>query len=143
MPLLPEVAQLLKKWRKEQLELKISLGNKWQPMKGLENLVFTIGEGRPMNEGKVKAAIKRILKEIRVHEEQQAEKEDRKPRDIKDFTPHALRHTFATRALENGIPPKVVQEILGHGSITITLDLYTHVLPETKQEEIQKIAHLI
>lgn len=53
-----------------------------------------------------------------------------------------LRHTFATRGLENGIPPKVMQEILGHSSIKMTLDLCSHVLPQTKQEEIMKLASL-
>lgn len=44
--------------------------------------------------------------------------------------PHVLRHTFATRGLENGIKPKVMQELLGHTSITMTLDIYSHVLPD-------------
>ena len=44
--------------------------------------------------------------------------------------------------LENGIPPKVMQELLGHTSITMTLDIYSHVLPNTRTEEIQKIANL-
>ncbi len=63
----------------------------------------------------------------------------------KEFVPpvgitfHALRHTFATRGLENGIAPKVMQEILGHTSITMTLDLYSHVLPDTKRDAIQKL----
>ena len=53
---------------------------------------------------------------------------------------HDLRHTFATRGLENGITPKVMQELLGHTSITMTLDIYSHVLPDKKASEIQKIA---
>jgi integrase len=67
----------------------------------------------------------------------------------KDFKPpkginfHALRHTFATRGLENGIPAKIMQEILGHSSITMTLDLYSHVLPETKKEAMRKLEGLL
>ena len=61
---------------------------------------------------------------------------------IKGVHPHALRHTFATRGLENGIPLKVMQELLGHSSIKMTADLYTHVLPETKEKEMGKLSHL-
>ena len=55
---------------------------------------------------------------------------------------HALRHTFATRALENGIPAKVVQAILGHSDISLTLNLYTHVLDSTAQQEMAKLNDL-
>jgi integrase len=43
---------------------------------------------------------------------------------------HDLRHTHATLLLQRGIPAKLVQERLGHSSITMTLDLYSHVTPE-------------
>lgn len=46
------------------------------------------------------------------------------------FTAHCMRHTFATRALEAGIPIKVVSEWLGHSTIRVTADTYLHVLPE-------------
>lgn len=46
---------------------------------------------------------------------------------------HDLRHTFATLLLQAGEHPKVVSELLGHSCISITLDTYTHVLPELKQ----------
>ena len=59
---------------------------------------------------------------------------------FREYTPHSLRHTFATRRFEKGIPPKVMQEILGHKSITMTLDIYSHVLPDKKAEEINKLA---
>jgi Site-specific recombinase XerD len=55
---------------------------------------------------------------------------------------HALRHTYATRALEAGIHPKVVQEILGHSNISMTLDIYSHVMPELKKEAAGKLNHL-
>ncbi len=42
---------------------------------------------------------------------------------------HDLRHAFATALLEEGVHPKIVSEALGHASIGITLDTYSHVLP--------------
>ena len=52
---------------------------------------------------------------------------------------HALRHTFASRALEAGIPAKVIQEMLGHADVALTLNRYTHILKNTMQDEMQKM----
>lgn len=52
---------------------------------------------------------------------------------------HDLRHTFATLMLQQGVHPKVVQEILGHSTIAITLDTYSHVLPNMQEEAIGKL----
>lgn len=62
--------------------------------------------------------------------------------DFPRITSHVFRHTFATRAIEAGMPPQVLKTILGHSSLAMTMDLYSHVLPDTKAEEMQKIANV-
>ena len=59
---------------------------------------------------------------------------------LKRFTVHALRHTFATRALEAGVAIKAVSQILDHASVQITMDTYSHILPEYQSEAMSRIA---
>ena len=60
-----------------------------------------------------------------------------KPRGL-----HSLRHTFATRAIENGIDVKTLSEILVHEDITTTLNLYVHSSDDTKRSEMNKLNYL-
>lgn len=58
---------------------------------------------------------------------------------MEPFTSHALRDTFATRYIEQGGNPQTLKTILGHSSLAMTMDLYSHVLPNTRQEEMDRI----
>ena len=55
---------------------------------------------------------------------------------IEYFAVHAFRDTFATRALESGMRPKTLQAILGHSTINITMEIYAHVMEDTKCNEM-------
>lgn len=57
---------------------------------------------------------------------------------IKQFCMHALRHTYATRAIERGVPPKVLQKLLGHASIQTTMDRYVHVTDDSMINAIRQ-----
>ena len=58
---------------------------------------------------------------------------------IEKFTAHAFRDTFATRCIESGMQPKTLQEILGHTDISMTMNLYAHVMEETKIQQMQAV----
>ena len=60
--------------------------------------------------------------------------------EIEHFSVHALRDTFATRYIEAGGSPQTLKTILGHSSLKMTMDLYAHVLPNTKAEEMNRIS---
>ena len=62
-----------------------------------------------------------------------------KDADIGHFTFHALRHTFATRALERGMDYKTLSAILGHYSVAFTMDTYVHSMDEHKRNEMNKM----
>jgi integrase len=91
------------------------------------NLVFVSKMNKILYKVKIREILKRICKKI----------------EIKEITPHVLRHTFATRMLETGVNIKVLSEILGHKNINITLDIYAHVLPSTKKETMKNIDEFI
>ena len=57
---------------------------------------------------------------------------------INRFCMHALRHTYATRAIESGMQPKVLQKLLGHASSKTTMDRYVHVTDETLDQAVKQ-----
>ena len=61
---------------------------------------------------------------------------------IKRFCMHALRHTYATRAIESGMQPKVLQRLLGHGSIKTTMDRYVHVTEDSMLNAVRQFESL-
>ena len=77
-----------------------------------------------------KYEIRQVIKKIR-----------KDGKEFPDITPHVFRHTFATRAIEEGMPPQVLKTIMGHSSLAITMDLYSHVMEDTKQKEMLSIAN--
>ena len=62
---------------------------------------------------------------------------------VTPFTPHGLRHTFATKAIARGMRPKTLQKILGHNSLKMTMDLYCHVEQDTLREEMALIGEVV
>lgn len=58
--------------------------------------------------------------------------------EIERFCMHALRHTYATRAIEAGMQPKVLQKLLGHASIKTTMDRYVHVTDDSLTQAVRQ-----
>ena len=62
---------------------------------------------------------------------------------VPTITFHCLRHSTASLLLSLGIHPKIVQELLGHSQITLTLDTYSHVLPSMQEEALDHLGALL
>lgn len=52
---------------------------------------------------------------------------------------HALRRSFATRAIENNMPSKTLQNVMGHAKLDPTMDLYIHATDQTLENDIQRL----
>lgn len=65
-----------------------------------------------------------------------------KQANIEGVNLHALRHTYCSSLLKNGVQPNIVKELMGHSSITVTLNIYAHIMPEEKHEAVNKINDL-
>lgn len=131
IPMLDNVLFLLKKQKKWQCESRLYAGEEWRPAAGLENLVFTTSVGTPVDKEYLKNSMDGITKRI-----------NDAGIKFEHITMHTFRHSFATRCIENGMSPQTLKSILGHSKLSMTMDLYAHVLPDTKAEEMQKIANL-
>ncbi len=106
-----------------------------KPLEGFENLLFTTKYGTPICNQILLDAIKRIIEEINLCRDELEQ--------FEIFSPHCFRHTFATRCFEAGIQPKTVQTYLGHATLQMTMDLYTSVLGNHRQEEMQKLENVL
>lgn len=62
---------------------------------------------------------------------------------VQRFSLHSLRHTFATRCIEANLRPKTLQKIMGHATLSMTMDLYVHVTDQSKKEEMKMIENML
>ncbi|MBX6765537.1 MAG: site-specific integrase, partial [Rubrobacteraceae bacterium] len=100
----------LRAHRKALLEERMQRAGLWQE----QDLVFPSGVGTPMSGRNLYREFKTLLKRA----------------DLPDIRFHDLRHTCATLLLRQGVNPKFVQELLGHADISLTLNTYSHILPD-------------
>ena len=121
--LAPETIDLLRTIRGGQMAQQLEYGSVWLNT----GYVFTDFDGSPLAPDWLS---KDFCGLVRAH-------------GLPQLTFHGLRHAFATLGLKAGISPKVVSEALGHSSVGITLDIYSHVLPNMQNELSQAVANLL
>ena len=115
----PFAFEALKKHRASQLEAKLKAGEFWQE----HDYVFCTLHGTHLNPNHVVEEFKKLLTRA----------------GLPDIRFHDLRHSAATLLLSLGIHPKVVQELLGHTQISMTMDVYSHVLPGMQQDAMRQL----
>jgi len=113
------VIDALKKQRAYQSEQRQKAGEKWED----HNLVFTNAHGKYIPPKLLWKKYKALLAEAQ----------------LPNIRFHDLRHSAATLMLTMGVHPKVVQELLGHSQISMTLDIYSHVLPSMHRDAMSKL----
>lgn len=100
---------------------QIKIANK--KVRNSEKLLFKPDNDKYAKRQSVNSELKRILKKF----------------DITDISTHSLRHTYGTRCIESGMAPVVVQNLMGHSDVLITLNTYTTVFDKYKAKEIEKL----
>jgi integrase len=107
--------EALRQHRSRQLTERLALGPEWDD----RDLVFANTLGRPIEASNLhRSSFKPLL--LRA--------------GLPDTRFHDLRHTCASLLFARNVHPKVVQEMLGHATISITLDLYSHMLPDMQRD---------
>jgi len=114
--------EALKQHRKRQDEMKHLAGDFWEE----HDYVFCKTQGQHLNPGGVLVLLKHLLEKA----------------GLPDSRFHDLRHSAATLLLSMGVHPKVVQEILGHSEISMTMDIYSHVLPTMQRDAMDRLSQV-
>ena len=108
---------------RQELQDKALAGDDWEDW----GLVFTSRNGAPLDDSNVRRSLRAILEKAQ----------------LPAMRFHDLRHTCASLLLAQGIHPRVVMEILGHSQISLTMNTYSHVVPELQREAAQKMGLLL
>ena len=112
----------------QQKELNSLLGkdkNRFE-VEGLQDFVFITRNGRPLLMCSVNKILSNIVKAVNAQGQ-----EERFP----DISAHTMRHTFCTRMAENGMDIKVLQYLMGHANINITMQVYNHIADSSRIEK--------
>ena len=119
VPLIDKAVELLAEHKRKQKRYMELVGDYYTD----NDLIFSSSRGDYLDPGNFNRKLNKTVKKI----------------GIAQISPHVLRHSFATRGLEAEVSLKAMQELLGHSSITVTGDIYTHILKEQKRKEISKL----
>ena len=111
--------ELLITQRRIQIKTRLAQGVNWNA----NDLVFCSDIGTPYEGRNLCRVLHRTLEQA----------------GLEQMGVHALRHTFATRAIESGMDVRTLSEILGHTKVSLTLQLYVHSSMETKIKELSKM----
>ena len=126
VPIPEYLVSRLRSHRRDQLEVRLRLGGAY----GNANLVFATELGTPIHHRNLsQRSFSKVLKTIGL--------------DGQGFVLYSLRHTCATLLLAAGENPKVVAERLGHTTVRMTLDTYTHVLPDMQKAATDRLRHML
>lgn len=126
---------VLRRHRRAQLEERMAWGGAWTD----SGYVFTSEDGLPLHPQAMGWQFEKAQRDLAAA----TKKADPKAAPFPVIRFHDVRHTHATLALQAGVHPKVVQERLGHSSIAITLDLYSHVVPGMQEDAAARVGAAI
>ena len=109
-------------------------------IEGRTDFIFMSKNGRPLMPGAVNNVLYNIVAAYNRQEAARAEKESRDAEWMPPISAHTLRHTGCTRMAEQGLDMKVVQYVMGHASVGVTMEVYNHITEKARVEnEIAKM----
>lgn len=125
----------------KQKELDLVLGKrvKERPIDGIKGFVFITSNGTPILPFNFNDVLRNITNAYNKKESKLAAAEHREPILLPHITAHILRHTACTRMAEAGMDPKILQGIMGHSDISMTMNVYNHGSIERMQNEMKKL----
>lgn len=116
----PATVAILKNWKKDQIKIYFKNGKHFE---GDDNFIFTNQRGDWVHIHNFIRYFKRFIADHK----------------LKPITPHGLRHTHASLLFSAGVEPKNISDRLGHSTVQITLDLYTHITEEQRTDTVEKL----
>lgn len=136
IPMTSDLYAQLKKQREYQVVLGI---DRTFEVDGYKDFVFTTRGGKPIQPNCVNRFLINIVTSYNDEEKKKAMKERRKPILLPKISAHTLRHTGCTRMAESGMDIKALQYIMGHATLSITMDIYNHIDTSRVISEMQKV----
>ena len=129
--------------RQKEITLLLGKSAKQKEVDGVSDFVFTNSQGTPYAANAVNFVLDNIVKNYNKLEEIKAANEHREPVLLPHISAHILRHTACTRLAESGLEPKVLQYIMGHANLAVTMDIYTHLDFTQIQEKMEAVQERI